>query len=212
MKHPGSGFVYVICDVCGGKFRRKDTQLVRDKYNFQNGLVVCKKDLDRINEQVLPNKIKESVISAPETLQTEKADQFAAQLIDDRLPGAPRLPFTQVNPINDTIDLFWQGPEDNGSSPISGYKIQQTTPQGAPFITLESSTGTNATYYQDLVSNVNLIYAYRVAAINSFGTGAYSEEFYWPTPNREQLASNYIVTSDTMLVITTGSGLYFVIN
>lgn len=179
-KHPGREYVKVICQVCGGQFYQKDVVQITDKYNYQYGLIVCKKDADERNDQVLPNRHVDRPISNPGLLSPERADEFAVNELDDRLPGAPRLPFTQVHPINDTIDLFWQGPEDTGSSGIIGYKIVQAFPQYSTYITLVSNTGNNATYYSDLVTSVNSEVSYKVAAINSFGTGPYSVDFYWP--------------------------------
>ncbi len=179
-RHPGREYVKVICQVCGGQFYQKDVVQITDKYNYQYGLIVCKKDADERNDQVLPNRHVDRPISNPGILSPERADEFSVNEIDDRLPSAPRLLFTQVNPINDTIDLFWQGPEDGGSSGITGYKIVQANPQYSTYTTLVSATESNATYYQDLVTSVTSEVSYKVAAINSFGTGPYSNEAFWP--------------------------------
>lgn len=88
--HPGAGYVYVICDVCGRKVRRKDTQKVNDRWNLQNGLVVCKWDIDKVNEQNKPIKVKEKLITNPKDLRSEPTDRFESPDVDDRAPSAPQ--------------------------------------------------------------------------------------------------------------------------
>lgn len=206
--HPGREYVKVICDVCGGLFYQKDTIKITDKYNYQYGLVVCKADADERNDQVLPNNHVDKPISQPDLLRPEQTDQFAANELDDRVPGPPRLPFAQVNPINETIDLFWQGPEDVGSSNIIGYMIMRATPQLSVYETIESNTGTEYTYYQDLTAAVSSEYSYKIAAINSYGTGAYSPEFFWPTQRVLWSDINYLVVSQDSSVLVTSDTLY----
>lgn len=203
---PGRDYVKVICDVCGGLFYQKDTIKITDKYNYQFGLVVCRKDADERNDQVLPNNHKDKPISQPDKLRVERTDSFATNDADDRVPGPPRVPFAQVNPINDTIDLFWQGPEDTGSSSIIGYKVERADPQLGPYTLVISNTGTSYTYYQDLTANVSTDYSYRIAAINSFGVGSYSAEFFWPRNNITITDIEYIVDGDGNVV--TGSDGY----
>jgi len=201
--HPGREFVKVKCDVCGGLFYQKDTIPINDKYNLQHGLLVCKKDADQINEQVLPNNHFERPISQPELLRPERGDQFSVNELDDRLPGAPRLPFTAPNPINDNIDLFWQGPEDTGSSGIIGYKIERASPQLSYYDTIEVNTNEGATYYTDLTADVTQEYSYRVSAINSFGTGSPSIDFFWPTNQVPFSDVQYLIISpnnETLLI------------
>lgn len=208
LKYPGREYVKVICDVCGGQFRQKDTVLITNKYNTQYGLVVCKADADQINEQVLPNNHIDRPISSPQTLRPERPDQYAVNLLDDRVPGPPRNPVAQVNPINETIDLLWQGPEDNGSSAIIGYKIVRASPQLSFYETVISNTNDGATYYQDISADVSAEYSYKIATINSFGTGNYSVEFFWPTITFIWQDINYLVASQDSSVITTSDTLY----
>lgn len=207
-KHPGRGHVKVICDVCGGEFYQKDTVKVTNKYNTQHGLVVCFKDLDEINEQILPNNHIDRPISSPELLRPKRPDVLEPNLNDDRLPGPPRSPFTQVNPITDTIDLLWQAPEDQGSSVIVGYIIERASPQLSTYRVVTPNTNSAATYFNDPSADTSIEYSYRVAAINGFGTGPYSEEFFWPTVNIPWMDLNYLVTSDTLEVIATSDTLY----
>lgn len=72
--YPGNGYYYVICDVCGKKTRFKDTVLIRDKYNYQNGLLVCKKDADKTNPQSYLRAKKER--PNPKSTRGEGPDVF----------------------------------------------------------------------------------------------------------------------------------------
>lgn len=209
--HPGREYVKVICDVCGGLFHQKDTVRVTNKFNYQNGLVVCFKDLDEINEQILPNNHIDSIISSPGILRPERPDQFVVNETDNRLPSAPRQPYTRVNPIDNLIDLYWMGPNDAGSSSIIGYKILRAEPQLAFYDTVDDNTSDPATYYTDTTANVSSEYSYKVAAVNSFGTGPYSEEFFWPTNRVPYGDIEYLVT-DLNQTITTDSGIAIRLN
>lgn len=210
IKHPGRGHVKVICDVCGGEFYQKDTVRVTNKYNTQQGLVVCFKDLDEINEQVLPNNHTDKPISSPEVLRPERPPTLETNLNDDRLPGPPRVPFTQANPITDTIDLLWQGPEDPGSSVIVGYLIERASPQLSTYRVVTPDTNSAATYFNDTSADTSIEYSYRVAAINGFGTGPFSEDFYWPKLNAPWVDINYLVKSQDLDAIATSDTGYFI--
>ncbi len=209
--HPGREYVKVICDVCGGLFHQKDTVKVTNRFNFQNGLIVCFKDLDEINEQVLPNNHIDKPISSPDLLRPEHTDVFAPYELDDRLPSAPKQPYTRVNPIDDYVDLYWLGPDDAGSSSVIGYKIARATPQLGPYDIVTLNTNDITTYYTDTTADVDAEYSYKIAAINSFGTGPYSEEFFWPTNTSLWGDINYL-TTDAGVVITTDGGIAIRLN
>jgi hypothetical protein len=209
-KPPGREYVKVICDVCSGEFYQKDTVYVQDRYNFQYGLVVCKADLDKVNPQIYPIHIYEPAISDPKTLRPEKTDRFLVNENDDRLPSAPRLGSTLVNPITDAVDLYWQGPIDNGSSGIEGYKIVRAGQLLEVFETISENTNMGATYYTDTTADVNAQYIYKVAAINSFGVGPYSEAFYWSVAPEAGQPAPYLRILPQSRVLTIG-GLYLMI-
>ncbi len=195
LKHPGREYVKVICDICHGEFYQKDTTLVTDKYNLQYGKLVCFADLDEINEQVLPNYHTDQPTPNPELLRPERAFRFAVNENDDRLPSAPLHPLARANSVTNTIDLLWQGPDDNGSSAIIGYKIVRAFPQLSDYSTLVSDTGTGSPYYNDITSEFTVPSSYKVAALNSFGTGAYSVDFYWPVNTLNWSDIEYLVIS-----------------
>ncbi len=195
-KAPGRDYVKVICAVCRGEFYQKDTILITDKNNFQFGQLVCKEDMDLINEQVLPNTKHEQPISSPELLRPDLVPVYTANINDDRLPGPSRFGRAMANPITGLIDLYWQSPEDPGSSNIIGYRVQRAEPQRSFYFDISSNTRTNATYYQDLTGDPSVAYSYQVAAINGFGQGPFSLEFYWPISIDDLEGWFYILSED----------------
>lgn len=208
--HPGSGYMKVVCDVCGGEFLRKDVALVKDKYNFQNGLVVCFADLDSINEQVLPNRHTEAPVPSPELIRPVHDLEYATNDNDDRVPSAPRNGIAYPSTIDSTIFISWDGPFDTGSSDITGYLITRADPQASYQATIEANTGSSATFYEDTTGLVATDYTYTVAAINSYGTGAASPLIYYPTVLVDT-SVNYLVLSQDSSVLTTGDGTYIIL-
>jgi uncharacterized protein YidB (DUF937 family) len=77
-------------------------------------------------------------------------------------------------PISPTsISLFWSKPQNNGGSPITGYKIEYKTPT-LDYTTL--STLGNFTNYNSTGMVTSKTYIFRVSAINSVGTSDPSNE------------------------------------
>ena len=75
--------------------------------------------------------------------------------------------------VSDTqIDLAWQPPTDDGGTPITGYQVQ-VSEDGSTFTDL-SSTDENTLTYEQMGLDRGATYHYRIAAINSAGTGAYA--------------------------------------
>lgn len=185
--HPGSGYVYVICDVCGRKVRRQDTVKITDRWNLQNGMVVCKEDVDKVNEQNKPLRISEKLITNPETLRSEPSDRYATPTTDDRAPGAPQNLEARASTLGDDIELFWRGPEDVGTSQITGYKIERAVMPFTSFTVVDSNTGSENTYYKDTSADTAEIYFYRVSAINGAGVGTASPGAFYPSHPQEIL-------------------------
>lgn len=201
----------VICDVCGFPYTVKDVIKVTDKYSRQFGLVVCKYDLDKSNPQDRPFQVRETIVTAIDKIRPD-SDRFADNQIDDRLPGAPTNGICRVDSINDYINLYWDAPNDQGSSNITGYVVQRGAPEGVFFSTISSNTGTSAAFYQDTSATVSEQYSFRVAAINGYGTGPYSEPFFWPGPQSGfNDGLNYLQISQSSLLLTTGAGAYIIL-
>ena len=71
------------------------------------------------------------------------------------------------------INLSWQAPDDDGGTPITGYKIQFSSPDASNFRDLRTTSGSTTTYqHRGLTADTE--YHYQVAAINSVDRGAYS--------------------------------------
>ena len=119
-------------------------------------------------------------------------------------PAAPAAPTGTAG--NSTVSLSWSAPVDDGGAPISGYTVQKST---------------NGTTYTDQAGCTNLgvdfsctatgltpgtAYTFKVAAINSAGTGTYSAASSSITPLAATCATGGIcVVGDT----GPGGGIVF---
>ena len=94
-----------------------------------------------------------------------------------KLFGPPRRPFVPTNlsataGTNQSISLSWTSP-DNGGSVITNYIVQYSSDSGSTWTTFSSSTSTSTTKTVTGLTN-GTSYIFRVAAVNSIGTGNYS--------------------------------------
>ena len=93
------------------------------------------------------------------------------------VPGAPNL---TASPANQTVNLSWAAPANNGSA-ITGYRVEYRPSSGGAWIHVTSGSGNG-----DFASNVNswpvsglaprVSYNFRVAARNAAGLGPWSVE------------------------------------
>jgi len=193
--YPANGYYYIICDVCGRKVRARDAVLINDKYNYLNGLLVCKDDADLTNPQTYIRSFRDRQVREPKLLRTEATDQFeyidtTAQIEDGDTsdpatgdaPGAPT--DLTVEPDSSTIVILrWRMDKTSvGSSNISGYKIERESPEGNGFSTVVSNTNSPALYYSDSGLSASTEYNYKVSAINSYGTSSASTTDKTTTP------------------------------
>jgi fibronectin type 3 domain-containing protein len=102
------------------------------------------------------------------------------------VPSAPTL--SSATPGNAQMVLTWTAPSIDGGSPISGYKVYRGTISGgeALFTTLG-----NVMTYTDVSLTNGQIYFYMIAAVNSQGVGAQSNELS-STPTTTPSAPNLI--------------------
>ncbi len=205
--YPGTQRRPLICDVCGFKMRLEDVTQVHDRYNPQNKLIVCKKDLDKLNPQFIPHKIpKDIFLSTPGMVRPEPENlTYIDNPGSDRLPGAARNLKVQLEPISGQLLLTWDGPVDPGSSPILGYLITRASPQLSHQFTIEANTQTSGGMFLDATANVDAEYTYQVAAISNVGIGAVSNIAFWPIQEVPDTI-NYLLVSQTSFVLTTGDG------
>ena len=89
------------------------------------------------------------------------------------VPGTPgTLSLAAGSPDSSVIDLSWSAPASDGGQTISGYRIQNST-DGSSWSDVVANTGSTATTYSNTGLTGSTTYHYRVAAINSVGTGGY---------------------------------------
>ena len=90
--------------------------------------------------------------------------------------GAPRAPtsLSAVASGESQIRLSWAPPSDDGGARIIGYRIDVSTTRGSSWTVLNGNTGSITTAYTHSNLLPGSTRTYRVAAINSQGTGQYS--------------------------------------
>jgi len=207
---------YAICDICGFRKHIKEMTKVTDIYNKNYGLLICDRHLQhsKTNPQQKPKVINEVLVKNLDKMRPEPLnDIYIINDNDDRLPSKPSNPRVRSDPLDGYVTLYWDAPQDQGSSPITGYIVERAIPQDVAYATLEANTETSIPSYIDTtLSDPGISATYRVAAINGFGQGPYSDEFYWPTQlNLLPSEYRYLVTSDTSLILQTGDGAYIIV-
>ena len=90
------------------------------------------------------------------------------------VPSAPR-DLTATVMSGSRVRLLWQAPNNDGGAPITNYHLQISTNGGTSWRDLHTtSNGSTLSYLQEGLPEEYLLH-YQVAAVNSVGTGAYSE-------------------------------------
>lgn len=210
--HPGSDFMFVLCDACGRKARQYETELVRDRYNRYNNMVICNRCTEKTNEQVIPITVKDVILDNAELARPEPQDVYIVNSNASTVPSAPTNLRAMADPIGGAyIMLQWTGPDNPGNSGIIGYLIEQAIPQQSLFATLVANTGTANTMYLDYDTDVSSECEYRIAAINSSGVGAYSAVCFYPT-SVVSIDTNYIGVSQDGTVLATSAGVYIILS
>ena len=170
--YPGNGYYYILCDVCGAKIRAKDAILIDDKYNTLNQLLVCKKDVEQTNPQTYIKPFYDRQIDNPKYIRGEGPDQFQTDPTSTDVPGQAQM----LVILTPDIAIQWMGPaQGSEGGNIVGYIIQRKVDAGS-YSTLIANTNGPATYYVDPTATTGHLYTYKVAALNTNGAGAYSNE------------------------------------
>ena len=92
-------------------------------------------------------------------------------------PGRPAAPTNlTATAVSETqINLSWEVPSQDGGEAITGYDLEYSEDGSIPWVALTTS-GTMTTFSDDTELTRGTTRHYRVAAINSVGTGASSEQ------------------------------------
>lgn len=115
------------------------------------------------------------------------------------VPGQPGL--TAWATASGAIELTWTVPADNGSA-IIGYRVESSSDGNDPWTEVITTTGPGASYTDDGTDAAGPMFAdgewlyYRVAAVNSVGTGPFSEPRY---PSGTPLAARYDANGNGMM-------------
>jgi len=101
--------------------------------------------------------------------------------------GSPDIPDRPTNllahPSSPTqVDLFWNTPEDDGGSPITGYKIEYSQLPSTTFLDLVTNTGDATTTYSHTGLKTDETYIYRIYSINAEGISNLSSPEAVATP------------------------------
>ena len=122
---------------------------------------------------------------------------FESQVAYAAIPDRPTN--LQAIPVSPTkVDLFWNTPENNGGSPITGYKIEVRTGSGS-YVTLNANTGNTGTTYSHTGLTTNTSYIYRVFAITSQGISIESAEAIATPTSSSQPLENIVPNAPTSL-------------
>jgi fibronectin type 3 domain-containing protein len=102
-------------------------------------------------------------------------------------PGAPVL--TSATGGASQVTLAWTAPADNGGAAVSNYEVRRSTTSGSEVLV---ATVGNVLTYTDIGLTNGQIYYYVVAAVNSSGAGAISNE-RWAVPKAPPSAPRSLV-------------------
>ena len=120
----------------------------------------------RMLAQGTPSVVQSAGTGSPNLLLASRV----AAPVPITLPGAPRS--LAASPVSQRIALTWDIPLDAGGAAITDYVIQQSTAGGAWATLADGVSGSTGYTVTGLVNGTS--YAYRVAAANSAGQGAWS--------------------------------------
>ena len=124
------------------------------------------------------------------------------------LVGAPSAPTAVVGSSGDSqVSLTWTAPSSTGGSTVTDYVIQYSSNSGISWSTFDDGTSTaTAATVTGLTNGAS--YTFRVSAVNSFGTSAYSQVSISVAPHSNSWTSVHIVaTMDIPITISATTTL-----
>ena len=96
------------------------------------------------------------------------------------IPGSPSKPAASGG--DGEVSLSWTAPANNGGADIQGYRVQRALSGSTSFSDVAINTGTSTPSYVATGLDNGTAYIFRVAAINSAGTGSNSAQSDPVTP------------------------------
>lgn len=112
----------------------------------------------------------------------------------------PDAPTSLSGTARDTqVDLTWSAPAETGGAAIDGYRIESSTDGGETFSAEVDNTGSTSTSASVTGLTNGTTYVFRVAAINSVGTGTFSSNSSAVTPQDPPAITTVAPSSGTDL-------------
>lgn len=106
---------------------------------------------------------------------------------------------------NAQVSLTWTAPTYNNGAAISDYTVQYSSNSGSSWTTFSHSASATASITVTGLTN-STSYIFRVAAVNSAGTGSYSANSSSVTPVAASFSPvAYVITSGTSRTVPTGA-------
>lgn len=106
---------------------------------------------------------------------------------------------------NAQVALTWTAPAYNNGAAISDYTIQYSSNSGSSWTTFSHAASATASITVTGLTN-STAYIFRVAAVNSAGTGSYSSNSSSITPVASSFSPvAYVITSGTSRTVPTGA-------
>ncbi|MCZ0933809.1 MAG: fibronectin type III domain-containing protein [Gemmatimonadetes bacterium] len=104
------------------------------------------------------------------------AGQWSFETSTSTYPDKPRAPvgLTAREVGTSRIDLSWSAPRNTGGAPILGYRIEGSDDGGGTWRIVRRNTSSRGTTFSDVNLQPATTRHYRVAAINTAGTGPFS--------------------------------------
>ncbi len=129
--------------------------------------------LNYTDSSVINDNLYYYYMTAVNTLGESNATRIIAAAPGSR-PTAPQNLSGSIN-NNATISLSWEAPIDQGSAPISGYRVYRSDNSNDAF-RLVGETDAATLTFTDTNVNIGVTYYYIVSAFNLYGESAFSNE------------------------------------
>ena len=117
-----------------------------------------------------PNTVYYYRVFAVNRVGRSRASNIANASPDADVPGPPPN-LGAIGVSRSEILLGWSPPENDGGSPVEGYRIEVSLDEGASWRPVREHTGTTTTAFRHRELESGTLYRYRVSAINRIGAG-----------------------------------------